>query len=322
MESFVSLSRGRRRTVRGRRRPRSWRLRGRKAQVSAIATILGLLLLVTYIANYIATTLPQQMTINDVNHDLEVQNEVGRLGSLLEDGSANGKLGAELTQPVVLGSEGVPPFEGPDSGQVGPASTGSKEIVTIGLSGGLLTEQTYRSSVVVELKNSQVPTTEIAYDYGSVVFAQEGGYPSFINAPPVSLVGTSLTIWIPVFSDQIGVEAGQGTAILAFELSSYTSETFPAGQTKLATAGFATITTTTPFAEAWSVYDTSIVHALTALGATTASVSCTGSSSVCSSTFIVGGSLGTVTMKLPLGTASPDVTSVTLDIATYSAALS
>ena len=107
------------------RSPRKWRLRGRRGQVAAVATILGLLLIVVYIANYLTTTLPGQMSVNDLNHVIQVEDQVGHLQALLESASADNAVGAELTQPITLGSQGTPPFAAPDSGSVGPATNGS-----------------------------------------------------------------------------------------------------------------------------------------------------------------------------------------------------
>jgi hypothetical protein len=106
-----------------RHRIRKWRLRGRRGQVSAVATILGLLLVVTYIANYITTTLPQQMSINDLNHDVQVEDQLGGLQALIGAAVASNAIGAQFSQPVTLGGVGQPPFAGPDSGWIGPGNT-------------------------------------------------------------------------------------------------------------------------------------------------------------------------------------------------------
>ena len=109
-----------------RRRPvRRWRLRGRRGQVSAVATILGLLLVVTFIANYLTTTLPQQMSVNDLNHIVEVQDQVGRLQALLYAASQAHAIGAQFTQPITLGSAGQPPFASADTASVGPVTGAS-----------------------------------------------------------------------------------------------------------------------------------------------------------------------------------------------------
>ncbi|HTW77790.1 MAG TPA: hypothetical protein VMG14_08535, partial [Thermoplasmata archaeon] len=107
--------------IRSRRRSsRSWRRRGRRGQVAAVATILGLLLVVTFIANYLTTTLPNQMSINDLDHELQVENQLGRFQALLEQVANVGAVGAPLTQPVTLGSSGLPPFADADMGSIGP----------------------------------------------------------------------------------------------------------------------------------------------------------------------------------------------------------
>ena len=48
-----------------------------------MATILGLLLVVTVIANYLATTLPAQMSVNDLNHEIAVENQLGHFQAVL-----------------------------------------------------------------------------------------------------------------------------------------------------------------------------------------------------------------------------------------------
>ena len=119
-----------------RRRPvRKWRLRGRRGQVSAVATILGLLLVVTFIANYLTATLPGQMSINDLNHVVQVEDQVGRLAALLQAASAVDAVGAQLTQPITLGSAGQPPFAQADPGTIAPATNGSSFNLTLPIGG-------------------------------------------------------------------------------------------------------------------------------------------------------------------------------------------
>jgi hypothetical protein len=114
--------------VNRRSRPlRKWRLRGRRGQVAAVATILGLLLVVTFLANYLTATLPGQMSVNDLEHNVQVENQVGGLQALIAAAASQNAVGAQLSQPITLGSAGQPPFAGPDSGAIGPGN----------LSGGL-----------------------------------------------------------------------------------------------------------------------------------------------------------------------------------------
>jgi hypothetical protein len=90
--------------------------------VAPVATILGLLLVVTFIANYLTTTLPSQMSVNDVNHEVQVENQVGQLQALLDSVADSGRVGAPVSQPISLGSAGSPPFAGPDSGWISPGN--------------------------------------------------------------------------------------------------------------------------------------------------------------------------------------------------------
>jgi hypothetical protein len=95
--------------------------------VSAVAVILGLLLVVTFIANYLSTTLPNTMAQNDLQHEVTVQNQVAQLGALVQRTAEAGAVGAQVSQPVTLGSPASPPFAGQDSSTIAPGN----------LSGGL-----------------------------------------------------------------------------------------------------------------------------------------------------------------------------------------
>ena len=90
-----------------------------------MATILGLLLVVTFIATYLATTLPNQMQVNDLNHDLQVENQLGQLQAQLVAATQAGAIGAQLSQPIALGSAGTPPFAGQDTGWTSALPQGS-----------------------------------------------------------------------------------------------------------------------------------------------------------------------------------------------------
>ncbi len=105
-----------------RRSARRWRRHGRKAQVAAVATLFGLLLIVTFIANFLTTQLPNQMQTNDLNHELAVETELGELQALVNAAASSGPSGTSVSQPIQLGSAGVPPFAAPDSGTIGPSS--------------------------------------------------------------------------------------------------------------------------------------------------------------------------------------------------------
>ncbi|HTP54457.1 MAG TPA: hypothetical protein VML94_05815 [Thermoplasmata archaeon] len=298
------------------RAPRAWRRRSRKAQVSAVATILGLLLVVTFVANYLTTTLPQYMSVNDVNHDLLVQNEVGRFSALLRDVSAAGAIDAALTQPLVLGSEGLAPFATPDPSSVSSTSSGSSESVSFGLSGttpGLVYQVSTGAAFYVLLQNRYAPVAEVAYDYGAVVFTQQDGIPAMIDPPPITMTGSgasrAATIWMPVFSAPFASEGGTETAILGLTLTSVTSQTFPSGGFTI-TGSHVTVRLTTPYSAAWMAYfDASSTFA--------GDATCTPvASSVCSptGTFITTGAVGTVTLVLPVST-------VTLAVATFTIGL-
>jgi len=124
-----------RRTAQSRRR--AWRLRSRRAQVSAVAVILGLLLVVTFIANYLSTSLPNTMAQNDLQHEVTVQNQVAQLGALIQRTAEAGAVGAQVSQPIALGSAAAPPFAGQDGATIGTLPTAASFNVSFTLLGTL-----------------------------------------------------------------------------------------------------------------------------------------------------------------------------------------
>ncbi|MGD0588208.1 MAG: hypothetical protein ABSA63_05375 [Thermoplasmata archaeon] len=104
--------------------------------MSAVATILGLLLVVTFIANYLATTLPNTMGQNDLQHEVTVENQVAQMSALLQATAQSGAVGAEISQPITLGSASAPPFANADSSTVLPGNATGGFGVSFVLAGG------------------------------------------------------------------------------------------------------------------------------------------------------------------------------------------
>jgi len=119
-------------------RSRKWRRRGRRGQVAAVATLLGLLLVVTFIANFLTTVVPNQMQVNDLNHDILVENEYGRLSALLSSAGAQGSAGMQFVQPLTLGSDSVAPWSAQDGSTVGSGRIGSSLALSFGLLGATI----------------------------------------------------------------------------------------------------------------------------------------------------------------------------------------
>ena len=101
--------------------------------MSAVATILGLLIVVTFIASYLTTTLPNTMGQNDLQHDVQVQNQLAELSGLLQATAQSLSVGAQVSAPVTLGSASAPPFAGQDSAAIsaGNLSGGMKVNFTL-----------------------------------------------------------------------------------------------------------------------------------------------------------------------------------------------
>jgi hypothetical protein len=104
------------------------RRRARKAQVSAVATTLGLLLVVLFISNYLVFQLPGQMSQEEFDHEIQVEDQLERFQGAIDSESVPGFLPFGVSSPVTLGSQGVPPFGPPSLGAIGPEpnSVGTK----------------------------------------------------------------------------------------------------------------------------------------------------------------------------------------------------
>ncbi len=298
---------------------RAWSRRGRRAQASAIATLLGLLLLVTMIANYLGTELPATMALNDADHALAVEGQVSRFGALLEDAANDGAVGAVLTQPVTLGSMGDPPFAPGDGSVLGPLTyvNETKGVIArpdltvsykvTGTSGSVPQPTTGApgATFAVELKNTYTPDQVIAFDEGAIIYAQPSGVPLVLVGPSLSFIGGNLTLWVPEFLNTIGTEAGTGNAELSARLASVLDVDLPSTGTSL--SGSTSVAVTTPYAEAWYSY-------FLANATLSSSVACE-PKSVCDSTaFSLTGSLGTVYLNVT-------ATALDLEVATYGLSL-
>jgi len=82
------------------------------------------------LANYLGTQLPGQMRVNDANHALQVENQVARLAAVLRGAAGVQAIGGVVSQPVVLGSVGAPPFATGDGASIGPGARGSQLTVS------------------------------------------------------------------------------------------------------------------------------------------------------------------------------------------------
>ena len=108
---------GRWRTIRQHRR------RARKGQVSAVATVLGLLLVVTFISNFIILQIPGEVAQVELAHVLQVEDQMSRLQATIYAQAAQGASPLALISPITLGSQPYPPFVPAASGSIASEGT-------------------------------------------------------------------------------------------------------------------------------------------------------------------------------------------------------
>ncbi len=86
--------------------------------MAAVGTVLGLLLVVTFLANYLVEQLPLQLTTAEFEHNLQVGNQVSRLQATILAQATHAGTGMSLSAPITLGSAAVPPFGPPSAGSI------------------------------------------------------------------------------------------------------------------------------------------------------------------------------------------------------------
>jgi hypothetical protein len=287
---------------------RNWRRRGRRAQVAAVATLLGLLLVVTFIANYLSTQLPNQMLQNDLNHEITVENQLGRFDALLQAVSAAHAVGAQVTQPLSLGSAGVPPFAAPDTSYlIAPASGTWAQVnyTTAGANGNTVvtTPIPLGAGVVAALRNSYAPGAEVALVQGAVVYADLGGTPIFVNSPAITAtsssgVVTALSIWVPQFVGTIPATAGAMTVNLVARLISTDAVTVSSGTHLSVAPGTSVVfTLTSQYAAAWN--NTFSSYHWPGVTVTCTGVAGTSTARACSSAYAATAAMGKVVITVP-----------------------
>ena len=146
--------------------------------------MLGLLLVVTMLGNYLANQLPAQMQVNDANHGLQVENQLARLTSTLRQVAEAGAVGGVVSQPISLGSLGDPPFAGADGSTIGPETRGSQLTVSYTVTGS----STYSPPSVgpaggrhYSACSSQTSTTLTCSAAGTVVWNFSAATPSSLS---------------------------------------------------------------------------------------------------------------------------------------------
>ena len=294
-----------------------------------MAVILGLLLVVTFIANYLTTTLPNTMGQNDLQHNVLVENQVAQLGAVVQDTAEADVVGAQVSQPVTLGSAGAPPFAAQDRATITPLANQSLLTVHFNItnptSGKVvpITSSTRNTSCgtafctgtgfVVHLLNTYASSAEVAYEQGAVVYAQPSSIPVFVVPPSITYTCVAqcnqagmqgvLSLFVPQFSNRVSTEAGAGTAELSLRLLSAVPFAFPVTGFSLTSGQQVTVTVTTPYAATWYSYLQAYFQSFTTLSA---QVSCapTGSTSPCTALYEPGGPLGTVTLSVPVAGVS------------------
>ena len=88
-----------------------------------MATIFGLLLVVSFISAFIIVPLPANMAALEFQHSLQVANQVSRLQATILAEAAHPGLDLSLSSPVTLGSQALAPWASPSSSSISPESS-------------------------------------------------------------------------------------------------------------------------------------------------------------------------------------------------------
>ena len=212
-----------------------------------MATILGLLLVVTVIANYLATTLPAQMSVNDLNHEIAVENQLGHFQAVLNSIARGGVVGAPAAQAFTLGSDGAPPFAAPDGSTISSIPGEQPANVSFGVvsthfgpptgwvTGGVIGTckpgwANTTSGVVLDCSQSGSKGTNVTYNFGgsnsySVTVKGKGGAFYALNFSTnnsvisVTATGNAYDLVSVVGNGNIVSVSATGGASLAFNVT-------------------------------------------------------------------------------------------------------
>jgi hypothetical protein len=230
-------------------RQRRWR--ARKGQVSAVATIFGLMLVVTFISNFILLQLPGEEASNEYAHVLEVENQLATLQSVLFLQSKAVAFPYTLTAPVTLGSQGVPPF--------GQAATSTLELLNDSYNATFTTPQlgnTFFGGIQVQMNNVYSPGATVDIEQGAEILSQFGlGSPLMLENPDFIFNGTGANkVGIFTLFSFVGnaiAESGLTTAIVKTQMLGTNSYSFndPPGTTRGVWYNL-----TTAYPQAWAAY--------------------------------------------------------------------
>ncbi len=258
--------------------------------------MLGLLLVVTFIANYLATTLPAQMATNDVARDLVVENQASLFATLLNRSITGAAVGNSVSQPISLGSAGDPPFAGADGATLTAGASASAFSIAFSVKGPSGAVSAFSlagpsgAEVDVHLANTYAPPADIAFDEGAIVDAQSGGLPVIVDPPSIAYATNgTLTIDLPEFLGSVAAQGGIGTVTLSMYLASTANYTFPGAGSTLDSS--VTLQVVSRYAYAWTVFFEEEFAGLTP--------TCTGASAACSGPFGFNGPVGTVKLTVP-----------------------
>ncbi len=251
------------------------------------------------------------MSVNDLNHETQVVDQIGQIATFATKMATLGYRGAVGIFPVTLGSAATPPFAGPDSAAIGPITGWNGTYGTYGMyvNYTLNTPANTRlnvsaasvpgAGIVVHLHNTYAAAAEVAYDDGAIAYAEPAGVPVMTDPPSITLTsGNALSVFVPVFLNSIGSEAGTTNAEVGLRLTAVQTTTVPFTGYSLRAGVPVNITVFTPYAAAWvNYFSTNPEFA-------SATISCTpagsGLHAVCSPTYLYqfGGPIGKVLISI------------------------
>ncbi len=238
------------------------RFRGRRAQVSAVGTVLALLLFVSFLSTFVFGQLPSQMTQVEFVHELQVENQMLRLQSAVTAESANPSVPVTLTIPVTLGSASYPPFGVPSSGTIQPATSAIRTVFGLALKGSTSTVKlpmTYLGGLTTHLNNRYIAPADVAYDLGAVILGQQDGGSVMLSPPSLSYtvvtggVDLNLTL-VSVLSNVSAVSGYASAPVLTSVESATTFSQSNNGANGYSLASPLYLNVTTNYPQAWATY--------------------------------------------------------------------
>ncbi len=152
--------------------------RGNEAVASSIGTMLAILVVLALLTMVVTSWAPEWTKGKESEHMRTVEAQFSSLKALMDQLALTGQTETVVSQPITLGSEGVPLFSGDSTGTIGLISSQSNTSrfhqFSVQNSTGKFTRVAY-GTIIYSSENTEYLDQEFLYECGAIIIRQDGG---------------------------------------------------------------------------------------------------------------------------------------------------